>query len=390
MNVLIASSGFGVVSRGIETWSIDLATALSGRVDIRLAGCKVIPGMAASVPFVPLGHVDRHSAWLRWLSRLAPGFTWRWGMKSPYAMEQKLCYQRLAPYLKSAFILHSQDPFLALQCLYSQHRSRHPQAVVLAHGTEEPYAFLNQFDFIQHLAPWHLEQALAYRAELGLDVEPAGWTAIPNFVDCETFKPDDGQAKRAICERFSLSPETIIVGCAAAVKSTHKRLDYLLREFQACLTSSTGQHYFLYIAGARTNESSIIENLAKNLPVGSYAIDYDLPREKMSSFYQSLDLFVLSSLYEMMPIALLEALSSGLPVLVNNHPVLAWMTGNKDSQIDMSQKGCLASRLLSESRQSREQRGLDARRHVRTHFDKHIVVDQIVDYYHRVMEMSHD
>ena len=31
---------------------------------------------------------------------------------------------------------------------------------ILAHGTEEPVEFLEKFEYVQHLAPWHLEQAL--------------------------------------------------------------------------------------------------------------------------------------------------------------------------------------------------------------------------------------
>ncbi len=30
---------------------------------------------------------------------------------------------------------------------------------ILAHGTEEPLEFLEKFEYVQHLAPWHLEQA---------------------------------------------------------------------------------------------------------------------------------------------------------------------------------------------------------------------------------------
>ena len=47
----------------------------------------------------------------------------------------------------------------------------------------------------------------------------------------------------------------------------------------------------------------------------------------MPDLYRSLDVFVLASVFEMMPIAILEALASGLPVIANRIPQLQWMVG---------------------------------------------------------------
>jgi glycosyltransferase involved in cell wall biosynthesis len=55
------------------------------------------------------------------------------------------------------------------------------------------------------------------------------------------------------------------------------------------------------------------------------------------------DLFVLCSLKEMMPIALLEALATGLPALVSQHPVVSWMKGDGGAAIDMRQKGSVGN-----------------------------------------------
>jgi len=52
---------------------------------------------------------------------------------------------------------------------------------------------------------------------------------------------------------------------------------------------------------------------------------------------------LLCSLKEMMPIALLEAIASGLPCIVNRHPVLEWITGPGGEAIDMTQTGALAN-----------------------------------------------
>ena len=54
---------------------------------------------------------------------------------------------------------------------------------ILAHGTEEPLSFQRQITYLQHLAPWHREEARAAGAW-----KPT-WTVIPNFIDTDVFHP---------------------------------------------------------------------------------------------------------------------------------------------------------------------------------------------------------
>ncbi len=102
------------------------------------------------------------------------------------------------------------------------------------------------------------------------------------------------------------------------------------------------------------------------------------------------DLFALCSLKEMMPIALLEAAASGLPCLVNRHPVLEWMIGPGGDAIDMAAPGELARTLerylLDPARRS--EKGRDARRHCIDNFSRDSVVNQILAYYRFVS--THD
>ena len=114
------------------------------------------------------------------------------------------------------------------------------------------------------------------------------------------------------------------------------------------------------------------------------------PRERMPELYRAADLFVLGSLKEMMPIALLEATASGLPCLVHRHPVLEWMIGPGGEAIDMTASGALAAvmeKLLSDLPR-RQRLGEAARRHCIEHFGRDRVVDQILAYYEFVM--THD
>jgi glycosyltransferase involved in cell wall biosynthesis len=89
---------------------------------------------------------------------------------------------------------------------------------------------------------------------------------------------------------------------------------------------------YLLLAGSRQKDSGELAAVARELAGGRIRIHLDLDREQMPILYRCLDVFVLASLFEMMPIAVLEALSSGVPVIANRHPVLQWMIGAEEGQ----------------------------------------------------------
>lgn len=104
----------------------------------------------------------RRGGWTaRFLARWSPGFAWRWGLKNPYGWEQLSFWLRLWPQLaRGRFdILHVQDPMLADWCRRFRRLRLVSTREILAHGTEEPIEFLARFDYVQHLAPWHLSES---------------------------------------------------------------------------------------------------------------------------------------------------------------------------------------------------------------------------------------
>ena len=300
------------------------------------------------------------------------------------------------------------------------------------------------------------------------------WTALPNFVDCAVFRPAvNADEKRAIREAMGLPADALVVGCVAAVKKHHKRIDYLIREvaklvFQSEEASREGAkarseeiHHpaggglptlpfvasrlrvkysfpYLLIAGAKTGDTAELLALAESLIPGRYKIHTDCTRGQMPDLYRAMDVFVLASLFEMMPIALLEALASGLPCLVNQHPVLEWMIGAEGEKkellscqvaelfgkspsghsltteqlnnpttlspppttqqlnnattssvggmaVDMSKEGALAATLSGLSPEWLVQHGCQARDRAVKMFSKEAVISQYVEYYREVM-----
>src|SRR5207247_8201256 len=96
----------------------------------------------------------------------------------------------------------------------------------------------------------------------------------------------------------------------------------------------------------------------------------------------------LGSLFEMMPIALIEATASGVACVVNRHPVVEWMTGPGGLPIDMAAPGELAAalaRLLADPAR-RADLGRAARGHCLANFSQDAVVQQVLGYYRQVMD----
>ncbi len=361
LRIAVASCGLGHVARGIEAWAADLAAALYAR------GENVVlykGGGTAEHSYEQLLRCwqrDHSPVNSRWFPRR---LLWRAGYGSPYMAEQTTFAKSLIAALRRnpVDILHVQDPHVALRVQEAGLTTK----VILAHGTEEPDSFLNRIHFVQHLALWHLEQA----KDRGCS-KPT-WTAIPNFIDTTRYEPGTSLSLR---EELGIPATAHMVLTAAAIKRHHKRIDYLLREFTSVPDA------YLIVAGGREPDTDDLVTEGRQLLGDRVRFLVSFPRDRMPELYRAADLFVLASLFEMMPIALVEATACGLPCVVNDHPVMCWMTGPGGVPIDMSQPGVLAAAL----RRDHAHLGARAREHCLANFSTEAVVDQILAYYRQVL-----
>jgi len=396
MKIAIASSGLGHVARGIETWALDTANALHARgVDVTLFAAGEVESEA---PLVALRCIRRRTPLSDFIVKLMPPFTWRWGLKAGYGLEQLTFWRRLRDKLNEGKfdILHIQDPMVADLCRKGRAAGRVHAREILAHGTEESLEFLSHFDYLQHLAPWHLQESLKELADLrpltsGLASPPAAprpfWTAMPNFVDTELYCPvADDNERKLIRRNLRIPEDAFVVGTAAAIKKHHKRIDYLIREFAhyCSAVNDSAQTPYLVVAGSKQGDTEELQALASELCPDRVKFLVDHPHKRMPDVLRCYNAFALTSLFEMMPIALLEAIATGLPVITNNHPVLEWMGGPGGIRPDMRREGALAKTLQELTPDSVATHGQAARDHALQNFSVGAVMDQYLNYYEKV------
>jgi glycosyltransferase involved in cell wall biosynthesis len=257
--------------------------------------------------------------------------------------------------------------------------------VILGHGTEEPEEFLRKLSYLQHLTPGYRDDYEHRRPSTQLSF------GVPNFIDIERFRPPADDAARASARaEFNLAPDSLVILCVAALKRHHKRCDYLIQEFaqfRAQLPQQVASKAILVIAGGREAETPDLITMGKSVLGDSLIILESVDRNRLATLYRSADVFALASIHEMMPIALLEALASGLPATCNNTSTLSWMVGPGGYPEDISQPGGLVrqwSRLLDRS--VRLELSRLARAHVEATFSETIVLEQIKDMYRTVLE----
>ncbi|MHC4123083.1 MAG: glycosyltransferase family 4 protein [Planctomycetota bacterium] len=377
MKIAITSSGLGHINRGIETWSKDIAHSLEGKgIDVALykGGGKKDSEIERVIPCI-----KRDSTTAKFLKKVMPPFAWRFGFGSKYQMEATTFALSLIPELmiKKYDIIHTQDPDVANILRIVKKLGLIKSKVVLAHGTEEPFSFLHRFSYVQHLAPYHLKET---RKSVG---NKGRHFAIPNFVDTENFRPNHEAGVR---HELGIPNDAFVILSVAAIKKIHKRIDYLVNE----ISLLGNEKIYLIIAGSTTDESLGLMEMGRKKLGDRIIFLTDFSHEKINKIYSVADLFTLCSLKEMMPIALLEALSSGLPCICHNYPVLGWMIGDSGECIDMSKEGKLA-RVVEKyfDNNYKTEKGKKAREQALNNFSKDVVVDKIINMYEEVLECSH-
>ncbi len=318
--VALVAIGIGRFQRGFERYFSDLAELLRPELDLRLyAGA---PGEGRRVP-PGLGTLGRLAA------RLPVGRT-----ETEYRTYKHDC---LAYGLAMAAdlardpvdIVHAIDPPLSkvLERLLPWLPGR--PRLIYSNGTAWPVHLCPRRAFIHHIQEGSLQQALAAG-------DPPGRNRlIPCGVNMARFGCAEPRA--ALRQRLGIVPERFVVLMVGAVKRPHKRVDHVIDEFAAL----PGEP-LLWIDGKIEDESLVAEaqrRLGSRVRVGTS------PSAEVGQLYAMADVMVHAALDESFGLVIVEALSTGLPVLAHDSPHFRWLTGEPRMLIDMARPGLLGQRL---------------------------------------------
>lgn len=175
----------------------------------------------------------------------------------------------------------------------------------------------------------------SYYHALGLGIDPDKLSCEPNGVDTQAFHPGP-RPEHGLRERFGLPRETLLVGLVGRL-SPEKAPDVLVRA--ASLLHERMPEVHVMIVGEGPMRTQLAESIERQgLPSHVHLlgrIDDVLP------IYQDLDLQVSSSHSEAMPLALMEGMASGLPVVATRvggvpeiveHGRSGWLVAGRDHE----------------------------------------------------------
>ena len=139
------------------------------------------------------------------------------------------------------------------------------------------------------------------------------FTVLPNGVDTEVFANPAPGSRAKLREHLGVTDGEVLLGHVGRF-SAQKNHAGLLRIFAALLPKMPNARLLLLGGGALEGETRA---LAKELGVADRVIFAGV-RTNVQAFYAAMDAFLLPSLFEGLPVVLVEAQASGLPCFVSD------------------------------------------------------------------------
>lgn len=175
---------------------------------------------------------------------------------------------------------------------------------------------------------------------------------------------------------LGIPTEASLVICHGRIDLYRKGLDILMEAWgQVCKDCLPEQNPYLLIVGTG-DDASALQKLIDDqaLPNITWINEYILDRDLMIRYLLSADLYTLSSRHEGFPVAPLEAMACGLPIVATEVPGIPDILDNHEDSggirvpcEDAAQLALAIERLLAD-KELRQQMGQRARRRVESHF----------------------
>jgi glycosyltransferase involved in cell wall biosynthesis len=213
-------------------------------------------------------------------------------------------------------------------------------------------------------------------------LEQEGWKAhtviaIPNGVDLHRFTPEGHHLRT----EWGLSPQTPTFGIVAGLRP-EKNLFRFLRVAQQVLSTLPDARAFVVGGGELRRD---LQAFSQQLDCAS-RITFTGALQDIPAVWRSLDVAVLTSDTEVLPMTLIEAAACGVPAVSTDVGAVrdVVIDGETGFVAPPEEEHTLAERILYllQHPDERKQMGERARQHAETHFDLH----QMVERYARMLE----
>lgn len=209
-------------------------------------------------------------------------------------------------------IVHSHVDAMSFLPLMAAKQAKVPVRIAHSHSTaidrDGKYPLKQLF---RHLLPAAATHGVACSQKAGKFLfRKQPFAVLPNGVSVETFA-FDASVRREVRRMLGLENK-LVVGHAGRLTMA-KNQDFLLKVFKAV---ASRRDSILLLAGSGEREQQL-RQLAAELGIGEQ-VRFLGSREDLHRLYQAMDVFLLPSRYEGMPLVALEAQAAGLPCLFSD------------------------------------------------------------------------
>lgn len=169
-----------------------------------------------------------------------------------------------------------------------------------------------------NLRTWRLQaEAVAVSGEVAESIDrhvgaPVPVHTILNGVNVRSYDPATFSGSE-VRVKYNIPPKSLVVGTIAVFR-VQKRLDDWLRVARLVVNAVPGTHFLLVGDGP---ERSMIEARVAELCLQE-VVHFAGLQEETRPFFAAMDVYLMTSQFEGLPIALLEAMSMGIPPVVTS------------------------------------------------------------------------
>ena len=217
-----------------------------------------------------------------------------------------------------------------------------------------------------------------------LGLSPRKVVAIPNAVELRRFREPAGPARQAIRAECGIPADAPVIGVLARL-SEQKGLRYLISAAPAILADHPETHVVL-VGDGPLREDLVAQARSLGVEQRIHFVGY---RANTVDYLRAMDLFVLPSLYEGMPLSILEAMGAALPVVataVDGTPeaVVDGETGYLVPPADPESLALAINRLLGD-RALASAMGRNGRARAEAEYSETAIIDRLGKVYRAVL-----